>query len=81
MIVSILRFDHYGEKADENKRMTLSPSNICGLAAGIEDVIIQGRSLRRVAVLLVDGGQLEVTVNHSDLELLERAVGSFLEAD
>lgn len=81
MVVSILRIDHYGDTEDQNRRMTLSPSNICGLAAEMDDTIVQGRSLRRVGVMMMDGEEILLVVNHADLALMERAVGSFIEAE
>jgi len=67
----------YNEDPKEDRRITLSPINITIIAAHVEDEVINGRSLRRVAILFVDGGSVEMLVNHSDLELLEGAIGSF----
>lgn len=78
MIVNILRVMHYGETEAENKRITLSPMNLLALAADIEDVTVQGRSLRNVVALAVEGSNLPLCVDHADLELLESAVGSYI---
>jgi hypothetical protein len=77
MEMEILRVHHYGEKTEDDRRITLSPGMITSVAAAVEDESINGRSLRRVAVLFADGGSLELSVNHADLSLLERAIGSF----
>jgi hypothetical protein len=77
MEMEVLRVHHYGEKTEDDRRITLSPGMITTVAAGVEDEKINNRSLRRVSVLFADGGTLEMAVNHADLDLLERAIGSF----
>ena len=67
----------YAEDAADERRITLSPQNINVVAAHTEDVTINARSLRHVTVLFADGGSVDLVINHSDLELLEGAVGSF----
>lgn len=67
----------YAETPEEERRITLNPSKIVLLAAGTEDLQLNGRSLRRVTVLFDEGENVDVLVNHSDLELMETAVGTF----
>lgn len=68
----------YHEDPTEDKRMTLCPHSIRALAADPEDCIVQNRSLRKVIVIFEEGDGIELCVNHQDLELLEKAVGSFV---
>ena len=75
--MSTLRVAHYGETPEEDRRITLAPANICAIAAETEDVQVQGRTLRNVSVLFIDGGSMALTVDHSDLELLENTVGAY----
>lgn len=72
-----LTVHHYSEKSDEERRITLSPGQISFVAAGTEDVIVNNRSLRSVAVLFLDGGSVDLFLNHADLEMLESAVGTY----
>jgi hypothetical protein len=68
---------HYSEIKEEERRITLSPVNITVIAAETEDVVVNGRNLRKTAVLFVDGNSIDLLLNHSDLEMLEGAIGSF----
>jgi hypothetical protein len=82
MQLQVLRVFHYDDKdPNENKRITLSPMNIAAVTADVEDVVIQGRSLRKTSVIMMDAGTLPLNINHQDLELLERAVGSFVDPE
>jgi hypothetical protein len=67
----------YAEKPEDERRVTLSPQLITVVAAQIEDVQVNGRSLRAVSVLFMDGGSVDLLLNHQDLETLETAVGSY----
>lgn len=68
---------HYAEVSEEDRRITLSPSKINVIAANPKDVLLNGRSLVQITVLFDDGGSIDLTINHSDLEMVEGAVGSF----
>ena len=68
---------HYGETTQEDRRITLSPMNIVLVAAEVDDVVVNGRSVRKVTVLFLDQSSVDVVVNHADLELMEAAIGSF----
>ena len=72
-----LTLHHYSTDSSEERRITLSPSNINVIAAGVEDTAVNGRSLRTATVLFSDGTSIDLLINHADLELLEGAVGSF----
>jgi hypothetical protein len=72
-----LTIRHYSEDPKEERRITLAPHNITVVAAEIEDVTINGASRRVVSVLFMDGGSLDLVVDHQDLQLLETAIGSF----
>jgi len=77
MEMEILTLHHYGEKTEDDRRITFSPGMITAVSAADEDVVVNGRTVRNASVLFADGGTLDVCVNHGDLQLLERAVGSF----
>lgn len=77
MRFEVLTVHHYSENLEEEKRVTLSPGNILVVAAAVEDIQIRGRSLREVSVLLTDGESADLIINHSDLEKLEKCVGSY----
>lgn len=68
---------HYHEDKEEERRITLSPEKITVVAAKVTDDIIDGRSVRSVTVLFVDGSNVGLNINHADLELLESAVGAY----
>ena len=72
-----LTLHHYGETTADDRRITLAPMNITVVAAQIEDTVVNGRTLRSVSVLMTDGGAIDLNLNHSDLETLEAAVGSY----
>jgi len=77
MEMQILTVHHYDENLEEERRITLSTQNITVVAAHVNDITIRGRSLRRVTVLLADSANVDLVLNHADLELLEKAVGAF----
>lgn len=72
-----LTIHHYEADVKDDRRMTLSPTNIVMVAAEVEDVSLNGRSLRNITVLFMDGNSVDLTINHSDLECLEAAVGAY----
>lgn len=72
-----LTVHHYGETTEEDRRITISPANISLVAAEIDDVVINGRSVRNVTILFLDGESAEISINHADLEMLEGATGSY----
>lgn len=67
----------YAENLEDERRVTLSPMNINVVAAEIDDVKVNNRSLRHVTILLSDGGSIDLLLNHADLDLLESVVGAF----
>jgi hypothetical protein len=77
MMMEQLTLHHYSVDPKEERRVTLSPMNIQLVAAEVEDVVINGRSVRNVTILFSEGGNVDLTINHADLMQLERAVGSF----
>lgn len=77
MSLQVLRVHHYGETPADDKRITISPHNVLLIAAATEDITVQDRSVRNVNILFADNGSAEVNINHSDLEMLESAIGSF----
>ena len=67
----------YAEKPEDERRITLSPQLITVVAAMIDDIHVNGRSLRQTSVLFVDGGSVDLLLNHQDLQTLETAIGSY----
>ena len=72
-----LTVQNYSDDPQQRRRITLSPPNITVIAAALEDVTVEGRSARNVTVLFIDGGSIDLCVNHSDLSMLEEAIGSY----
>lgn len=72
-----LTVHHYSENPEEERRVTLSPGQISFVAIGVEDITVGSRSLRSVTVMFMDGGSVDLVVNHSDMEMLESAVGTY----
>lgn len=68
---------HYGDDSKEDRRITIGPMNVAVVAAATEDVTAQGRSLRGVTVMFLDGASLDLRINHADLEKLEMAIGGY----
>jgi hypothetical protein len=78
MILEQLTVHHYDEENEsEDKRITLAPHHIIAIAATPDDVQVRGIKLRGATVLMADGNSLPLFINHSDLMLLERAIGSY----
>lgn len=73
--IRVLTFTHFGETEAENARMTLSPMNVKLLAAF--DDTRQGRPVKRVSVLFLEGDSVEVFVSEMDLLQIEQAVGMY----
>ena len=72
-----LTLSHYSDIPEEERRVTLSPGNIVAVAAEMEDKTVANRSLRAVTIMFLDGGSIDLVINHADLETLESAVGAY----
>jgi hypothetical protein len=68
---------HYSNDPTEERRITISPNLVTVIAAGVSDIVINGRSVRNVTVLFTDGGSIDLNINHLDLEALEGAIGTY----
>lgn len=68
---------HRSANPEEERRITIAPTNVTVVAAATEDVQVNGRSLRAATVLFSDGGSIDLLLDHSDLEMLETAIGSY----
>ena len=79
--MQVLRVHHYGETAEEDRRITIAPAQVSVIAAEVDDVQLQGRSVRKTTILMSDGASIDVNVNHADLDLLETTVGAFYIGD
>ena len=76
-MIETLTVQHYAEDIRDVKRVTLSAYKINFIGASVDDVVINGLSVRPVEIWFEEGSMLSLIVSHSDLDLLEKAVGSF----
>jgi hypothetical protein len=67
----------YAENPSEERRMTLTPYKIDFVSAAVDDIVVNGRSLRQVSVIFDEGLSCDLIINHADLEKLEAAVGAY----
>jgi hypothetical protein len=77
MEMNTLRVHSYGVVPEDDRRVTIAPANVIALAGETDDIQVQGRSLRNISVLFVDGGSMDLVVDHADLELLENTIGAY----
>jgi hypothetical protein len=75
--VQVLRVHHIDADEKEDRRVTIAPMNVAALVAHEEDTIVRGRSVREISIMFLDGGNISIAVNHSDLELLETTIGAY----
>jgi hypothetical protein len=75
--IQVLKVMHYGPTEEDNRMVTISPVNVLMLAAPLVYERIQDREVKRVTVLMIDGGETEVCINDMDLDQLEQAVGAY----
>ena len=71
----VLTVTSFGETAQEDLRVTLSPMNIKMTAA--KDGEVQGRPIKMVAVLFMDGESVELNLNEYDLLQVENVIGAY----
>ena len=77
-MIQVLTVQHYAEDVSQLKRVTLAVPKINAVSASVEDISVNGLHVRPVTVWFQDGAMIDLVVNHSDLDLMERAIGSFL---
>lgn len=75
--MKVLTVHCYAEDPSQERRVTLSPGLITVIAAGTEDVEINGKARRLAQVMFMDGGTVDLFVDHSDLLLLEETIGAY----
>lgn len=73
----ILKVTSYDEEETGNKEVTLSPGMIKAVIADPVAHIRQGKAVKAVSLLLVEGDALEIVVSQRDLDTLEEVVGSY----
>lgn len=73
--IRVLTVMHLGETEEENARITFSPMNVKMLAA-LDDTR-QGRPVKKVSVLFIEGDNTEIFISEIDLLTFERAVGMY----
>lgn len=71
----------YAEDPAQERRVTLSPGLITVIAAATEDTTIRGKARRMVTVMFMDGGSVDLALDHADLTMLEEAIGGFCMGD
>jgi hypothetical protein len=67
----------YAEDPTQERRVTMRLALITVIAAATEDTVISGKPRRIVTVMFMDGASLDVVLDHSDLTMLEEAIGSY----
>lgn len=82
MSESVLTVSNYGiEEGGKfiKARVTLAPHMIQVVIAGEEtQTVVEGRELKRVNILLVDGNNIELLISEVDLISIERAIGTYI---
>lgn len=73
----ILKVTNYGAEESENTEVTISPGVIKVVSASTVPVMIQGRALKSVTVLMMDGDELVLVLSDPDLYKLEECVGFY----
>jgi hypothetical protein len=77
MAARILKVTNYGETEAENKEVTISPMVIKAVMADVVAHEKQGRAVKNVALLLIEGDTMELVISDRDLYTLEEVVGSY----
>lgn len=79
---SVLTVSNYGLQDDGTflkARVTVAPHMIQVIIAGEEtQATIEGRELKKVNVLLLDGNNIELLISEVDLISMERAIGTYI---
>ena len=79
---SVLTVCNYAVQDDSQilkARVTIAPHMIQVIIAGEEPYTnIEGRDLRKVNVLMIDGNNLELLISEVDLICLERVIGTYM---
>lgn len=82
MSESVLTLSNYGVQEDGKvikARVTLAPHMIQVVIAGEEtQFVMEGREIKKVNVLLLDGNNIELLISEVDLISLERAIGTYI---
>lgn len=63
--------------AEVQTRITMAPHHIQTVIASVDYVKKFGRDLKKVNVIYMDGGMIELFVSDLDLTSIERAVGTY----
>ena len=78
MATNILKVTNYvSDDSAENKIVTISPMVIKAVFADEVASIRQGKAVKNVTLLLVEGDEIALTINDSDLYTLEDIVGGY----
>lgn len=73
----ILKVTSYDEAEEGSKEITLSPGMIKAIIADPVAHVRQGKAVKSVTLLLVEGDALEMAIGQRDLDTLEEVVGSY----
>lgn len=71
----VLTVQNFGDTEAENGRVTLAPMAI-KMVASFDDTK-QGRSLKRLHVLFLEGDNVELYVSEMDALTIEQAIGTY----
>lgn len=77
MAARTLKVTHYGEVEAENKEVTVSPMVIKAVFADLFPHEKQGRQVKNVSLLLMEGDTIELVLNERDIFTLEDVVGGY----
>jgi hypothetical protein len=72
-----LKVLHYGEDEKDNRDVTLSPISIKMVQAEIGVTMRQGRPVKAVNVIFLEGDSVDLNLTDYDLEKLESVVGFY----
>lgn len=75
--MAILKVTSYGEVLDDNKEVTLSPGMIKAIFADVVSSVTQGKVVKNVSLLMIEGDTIEIVIGESDLYKLEEVVGGY----
>jgi len=77
MNYQILTVYDYAEDPEEDQRVTISPQEIEAVFVKTKEIQRNGRTLVSVCVGMASGNMIALTLNHSDLALLENVAGRY----
>lgn len=77
MALRTLKVTNYAENEADNKEVTIAPAVIKAVIADAVAHVRQSKSVKNVAILLMEGDSIELTISEYDLHTLEEVVGGY----